>query len=57
MPLLFENGGMCPVPLQGMLEGWMLVLTAAILRDSRDNEPPVSDENKANSYASVELDV
>jgi hypothetical protein len=55
MPLLVENGGMCPVPLQGMQESRMLVLTAAILRDPRDNEPPVSDEKKATIYAEAEL--
>ena len=35
----------------------MLVLTAAILKDPRDNEPPVSDEKKATFYASAELNV
>jgi hypothetical protein len=35
----------------------MLVLTAAILRDPRDNEPPVSDEKKAIFYAEAELNV
>jgi hypothetical protein len=35
----------------------MLVLTAAILRDPRDTEPPVSDEKKATFYAAAELNV
>jgi hypothetical protein len=35
----------------------MLVSTAAILRDPADNEPPVSDENKAVFYAEADLDV
>ena len=36
----------------------MLVLTAAILRDPRDNEPPVSEEQKATFYAvATDLDV
>jgi hypothetical protein len=35
----------------------MLVLTGAILRDPRDNEPLVSDEKKATFYAADELNV
>jgi hypothetical protein len=35
----------------------MLVFSAAILRDPRDNEPPVSDERKATFYAEADLDV
>jgi hypothetical protein len=36
----------------------MLVLTAAILKDPRDNdESPVSDEKKATFYAAAELNV
>ena len=35
----------------------MLVLTAAILHDPHDNEPPVSDEKKATFYAAAELNV
>ena len=56
MPLLVENGGTCPVSLQEMQEGLMLVLTAAIL-DPRDNEPPVSDERKVTFYVTAELNV
>ena len=35
----------------------MQVLTAAILHDQRDIEPPVSEEKKATFYATAELDV
>jgi hypothetical protein len=36
----------------------MLVMTAAILKDPRDNdEPPVSDDKKATFYAAAELNV
>ena len=35
----------------------MQVLTAAILRDPRDAEPPVSEEKKATFYATAELNV
>ena len=41
MSLLVKNGGMCPVPLQGMQEHRMLVFAAAILRNPRGNEPPM----------------
>jgi hypothetical protein len=61
MPLLVEKGGMCPIPLQGIARGlndfWMLVLTAAILRDPRDIETPVPDEKKATFYAAAEFNV
>ena len=50
---------MCPIPLQGIARGlndfWMLVLTAAILRDPRDIETP--DEKKATFYAAAEFNV
>ena len=35
----------------------MQLLTAAILRDPHDTEPPVSEEKKANFYATAELNV
>jgi hypothetical protein len=35
----------------------MLILTAAILRDPTDNEPPVSDDKKVIFYAVAELNV
>jgi hypothetical protein len=35
----------------------MLVLTAAMLGDPAENEPPVSDEKKAVFYAAAESDV
>lgn len=35
----------------------MVTLTAATLRNPRDNEPPISDEKKATFYASAELNV
>ena len=42
--LLVKSGGMCPVPLRGMQEHCMPVFTAAILRNSHGNEPPLPDE-------------
>lgn len=53
MSLLVKNGGMCLVPLQGMQEHRMLVFTAAILRNPRSNEPPLSDEKNASFYAAL----
>ena len=35
----------------------MQALAAAILRDPRDTEPPVSEEKKATFYATAELNV
>ena len=35
----------------------MLVLTAAILHDTTDAEPPVSEEKKATFYVAAELNV
>jgi hypothetical protein len=35
----------------------MLVFKAAILHDTTDSEPPVSDEKKAVFYATAELNV
>ena len=46
-----------PVPVQGMQDGWMLVLTAAILCDPLNHEAPVLDEKTAMFYVAAELNV
>ena len=55
IPVLIENGGTCPLSLQGVREVLNVSFDAAILRD--DDDETVPDDKKVIFYASADLEV